>query len=82
MQVVAWFCAEENTTTGDVVEAGAGYYAKVEIVEGAGLVLGGEIPTPELIQENYNKITDMSQAAPFDSASDIMRHVFRTLKPK
>ncbi len=81
--IVAWFCAEENTTSGDVVEAGAGYYAKVQIVEGAGVVLGaGEIPTPELIQENYDKITDMSQAAAFDSANDIMRHVFRTLRPR
>jgi len=81
--IVAWFCAEENTTSGDVVEAGAGYYAKVQIVEGAGVVLGGgEIPSPELIQENYEKIADMSQAAPFDSANDIMRHVFRTLRPR
>ncbi|MBQ0720869.1 MAG: SDR family oxidoreductase [Gammaproteobacteria bacterium] len=81
--IVAWFCAEENTTSGDVVEAGAGYYAKVQIVEGAGVVLGGgEIPTPEEIQANYDKITDMSQAAPFDSANDIMRHVFRTLRPR
>jgi len=81
--IVAWFCAEENTTSGDVVEAGAGYYAKVQIVEGAGVVLGGgEIPTPEEIQANYDKITDMSKAAPFDSANDIMRHVFRTLRPR
>jgi len=81
--IVAWFCAEENTTSGDVVEAGAGYYAKVQIVEGAGVVLGGgEIPTPELIQENYDKIADMSESAPFDSANDIMRHVFRTLRPR
>ena len=81
--IVAWFCAEENTTSGDVVEAGAGYYAKVQIVEGAGVVLGGgDIPTPELIQENYDKITDMREAAPFDSANDIMRHVFRTLRPR
>ena len=81
--IVAWFCAEENTISGDVVEAGAGYYAKVQIVEAAGVVLGGgEIPTPELIQENYDKITDMSGAKAFDSASDIMRHVFRTLRPR
>ncbi|OUS04708.1 hypothetical protein A9Q90_07355 [Gammaproteobacteria bacterium 54_18_T64] len=81
--IVAWFCAEENSVSGDVVEAGAGYYAKVQIVEGAGVVLGGgEIPSPELIQQNYEKIADMSQAAPFDSANDIMRHVFRTLRPR
>ncbi|HCO61867.1 MAG TPA: hypothetical protein DIT58_16955, partial [Porticoccaceae bacterium] len=59
--VVAWFCAEENTTTGDVVEAGAGYYGKVQIVEAKGAVLGGgQVPTPEEIQANYDQITDMS----------------------
>lgn len=79
----ALFCAEENTTSTNVVEADAGYYAKEKIVEGAGVVLGdGEIPTLEFIQENYDKIADMSEAALFDSANDIMRHVFRALRPR
>lgn len=81
--LVAWFCAEENTTTGDAVEAGAGYYAKVQIVEGAGTVLGGgEIPSPEVIRANYDAITDMSQAQPYASANDVMRHIFRSLNPR
>jgi NAD(P)-dependent dehydrogenase (short-subunit alcohol dehydrogenase family) len=81
--IVAWFCAEENTTTGDIVEAGAGYYAKVQVVEGAGVILGGgDIPTPEEIQANYDKIADMSGALPYESADDIMRHLFRALKPR
>lgn len=81
--LVAWFCAEENTTTGDTVEAGAGYYAKVQIVEGAGTVLGGgEVPSPEDIQASYDTITDMSQAQPYASANDVMRHIFRSLNPR
>lgn len=81
--VVAWFCAEENTVSGDVVEAGAGYYSKVHIVEGKGVVLGGgEVPTPEQIQANYNAIADMSEAQPYNSANDVMRHIFRSVNPR
>jgi len=29
---VAWFCAPENEETGHIIEAGAGYYAKVEMM--------------------------------------------------
>lgn len=81
--IVAWFCAEENDVSGDVVEAGAGYYAKVQIVEAAGAVLGGgQLPTPEQIRDNYARIADMTGAQPYDSANDVMRHVFRTLRPR
>jgi NAD(P)-dependent dehydrogenase (short-subunit alcohol dehydrogenase family) len=81
--VVAWFCAEENTVSGDVVEAGAGYYGKVQIVEAKGTVLGGGIvPTPEEVQANYDKISDMSEAQAFHSANDAMRHIFRSVKPR
>ncbi len=81
--VVAWFCAEENTSTGDVIEAGAGYYGKVQIVEARGTVLGGgQVPTPEEIQANYDRITDMSEAQPFNSANDAMRHIFRAVNPR
>lgn len=81
--VVAWFCAEENTVSGDVVEAGAGYYSKAHIVEGKGVVLGGgEVPTPEQIQANYDAIADMSEAQPYNSANDVMRHIFRSVNPR
>lgn len=81
--MVAWFCAEENDTTGDIVEAGAGYYARVQIVEAAGVVLGGgRVPTPEEVRDNYARIADMGGAQPHDSANDVMRHVFRTLRPR
>lgn len=81
--MVAWFCAEENETSGDVIEAGAGYYARVQIMEAAGAVLGaGQVPTPEEVRDNYGRIADMSAAQPHDSANDVMRHLFRTLRPR
>lgn len=80
---VAWMCAEENEETGHIIEAGAGYYAKVEVREAHGAVFGTDaIPTPEQIRDRYAEITDMSQAAPYINASEILRKVFRMVAPK
>jgi hypothetical protein len=52
-------------------------------MEAAGAVLGGgQVPGPEEIRDNYGRIADMSGAQPYDSANDVMRHVFRSLRPR
>ena len=80
---VAWMCAAENEETGHIIEAGAGYYAKVEVREARGVLFGADtIPTPEQIRDRYAEITDMSQAASYVNASEILRKVFRTILPK
>src|SRR5215510_5065191 len=80
---VAWLCAAENEETGHIIEAGAGYYSKVEVREGHGALFGTEtIPTPEQIRDRYGEICDMSQAAPYTNASEVMRKVFRLVAPK
>lgn len=78
---VAWFVAEENEETGHIIECGAGYYSKVEMVEGAGVHLGHEgRTTPEELRENWARITDMSAAKPYASANDAVGAVFAGLK--
>lgn len=79
--VVAWFCAEENDATGDIVECGAGYYSKVEVMEGAGVHLGfnAEV-TAENIRDNWAGISDMSKAQGYASANDAMAAVFGGLQ--
>ncbi len=80
---VAWLCAAENEETGHIIQAGAGYYAKVEVREARGALFGTEsIPTPEQIRDRYGEISDMSQAAPYTSASEALRKVFRLVVPK
>jgi len=80
---VAWLCATENEETGHIIQAGAGYYAKVEVREARGALFGTEsIPTPEQIRDRYGEITDMSQAAPYTNASEALRKVFRLVVPK
>ncbi len=80
---VAWMCAEENEETGHIIEAGAGYYAKVEVREAHGALFGTDtIPTPEQIRDRYSEISDMSQASPFANTSEALRKVFRMVAPK
>jgi NAD(P)-dependent dehydrogenase (short-subunit alcohol dehydrogenase family) len=80
---VAWLCAAENEETGHIIQAGAGYYAKVEVREARGALFGTEsIPTPEQIRDRYGEISDMSQAAPYTNASEALRKVFRLVVPK
>jgi NAD(P)-dependent dehydrogenase (short-subunit alcohol dehydrogenase family) len=80
---VAWLCAAENEETGHIIEAGAGYYAKVEVREAHGALFGTDtVPTPEQIRDRYGEIIDMSQAAPHTNASEALRKVFRLVVPK
>lgn len=80
---VAWMCAPENEETGHIIEAGAGYYAKVEVREAHGAVFGTDtIPTPEQIRDRYSEIADMRQSAPYLNASDVLRKIFRLVAAK
>ena len=80
---VAWLCAPENTDTGHIIQAGAGYCAKIEVREAAGALFdAGMVPTPEQIRDRYAEIADMRQAAPAVNATEVIRKVFRMVKPK
>ena len=69
------YLASEDAPTGTVIEAGAGYYAKVHIVEGKGVKLG-EIATLEDFAANWEKISDMSAAKPFNNGSEVTLKIF------
>ena len=80
---VAWLCAPDNTDSGHIIQAGAGYYSKIEVREAAGALFDTEtIPRPEQIRERYTEITDMGEAAPYANASAVIRKVFKLVKPK
>ncbi len=68
--LVGYFSAEAWAVSGDVVEAGAGHYAKVQLVEGAGVSFGVDAEvTPEMIAQRYDGIADMSAAQPLYNAN-------------
>lgn len=69
------FLAHEDAPTGTIVEAGAGYYAKVQIVEGKGAKLG-QNATLEDFAANWDKISDMSEAKPFNNGAEVTIKIF------
>ena len=69
--LVAYLCSEQCRTTGDIICAGGGYYAKVQVVEGRGIRLSLEQEiTPEMIAEKYSEISKMERAVGFKSIKD------------
>jgi NAD(P)-dependent dehydrogenase (short-subunit alcohol dehydrogenase family) len=69
------YLVSDDAPTGTIVEAGAGYYAKVQVVEGKGVKLGDQV-TVEDIASHWEKIADMSQATSFNSGSDVTLKIF------
>lgn len=79
--LMAWLCSEESTLAGEIIEAGMGYYSKVQIVEAPGYIFKGEeVPAPEQIRDSWDKISDMTGALPYPGADDVIRAVFGKLK--
>ena len=76
--LVGYFCAEECAVSGDVIAAGAGHYAKVELVEGAGVSFGVDAEvTPEMIETRYGAISDTTAAAPLFNANAAIAKVIK-----
>ena len=83
--IVGLLASEAHKGSGDIISAGAGYYSKIGIVEGAGSYMGAETPpTPEDLAGRFDDICDLSQARPhgdaFSSVAEAMRNVLRGLK--
>jgi NAD(P)-dependent dehydrogenase (short-subunit alcohol dehydrogenase family) len=71
---VLYLCSED-APTGTILEAGAGYYAKVQVEEAKGVKLGDNV-TVEDIAANWSKISDMSAATPFANGSEVTMKLF------
>ncbi len=68
---VAYLCSEECQSSGDVISAGAGYFAKSQMMESKGVYLApGEAGDPDAVAAAYGKISDMSDARLFASAAE------------
>ena len=77
--LVAYLCSDKCKTSGDIITAGGGYYAKVQVVEGPGIRFDPEEEVaPERIAEKYTEITNMEGAVPFKSTKD---ELMATLRP-
>jgi NAD(P)-dependent dehydrogenase (short-subunit alcohol dehydrogenase family) len=69
------YLASEQAPTGTIIEAGAGYYAKVQIVESKGVKLGVNA-TVDDFAASFEKIADTSEAKPFNNGSEVIGKIF------
>ncbi|MEM7350263.1 MAG: SDR family NAD(P)-dependent oxidoreductase [Acidobacteriota bacterium] len=80
---VAYLASEGCTVSGDILVTAAGYFAKVQLVEGEGLAFApDEQVTAETVAERYGEIADMSQAQPHETAMDAMKSLFAKVAPE
>jgi NAD(P)-dependent dehydrogenase (short-subunit alcohol dehydrogenase family) len=71
---VLYLCSDD-APTGTIVEAGAGYYAKVQIVESKGVKLGDNVSVED-VAKNWDKISDMAGATPFNHGAEVTMKIF------
>jgi NAD(P)-dependent dehydrogenase (short-subunit alcohol dehydrogenase family) len=69
------YLASDRAPTGTIIEAGAGYYAKVQIVEGKGVRLGDQA-TVEDVAAHWEEIVDMAEATPLNQGGDVVPKIF------
>ena len=69
------YLASDDAPTGAIVEAGAGYYARAQVVESKGVKLGDNV-TVEDIAKNWEKLSDMTGATPFNSGAEVTAKIF------
>jgi NAD(P)-dependent dehydrogenase (short-subunit alcohol dehydrogenase family) len=76
---VAYLCSEACDVSGHIVAAGAGYYARIQIMEGEGVRFDADrAVTPDMIAENYRRIADMSRPRAYSSSSEEVQVVLRS----
>ncbi|HPA82241.1 MAG TPA: hypothetical protein PLS95_15580, partial [Thermoanaerobaculales bacterium] len=74
---VMYLCSDESPT-GHIIEAGGTYFARVAIVEAAGVVLGPQA-TADDVAARYEEIADLSRARPFDSGSEVAATILKAV---
>ena len=65
------YLVSEDAPTGKILSAGAGAFAVAQVEEGAGYFVGtGNDLTAEAVEENWDKISDMSKAEPYNMGGE------------
>jgi NAD(P)-dependent dehydrogenase (short-subunit alcohol dehydrogenase family) len=73
---VAYLCSDLCQVSGQVISAGAGYFARTQMMEGRGVFIeGGAAADPDAVAAAYERISDLSHATPFASAPEYIDKV-------
>ncbi len=73
---VAYLCSELCTVSGHVISAGAGYFARTQMMEAQGVFIeGADAANPDAVAASYARISDLSQPSAFASAPEYIDKV-------
>jgi 3-hydroxy-3-methylglutaryl CoA synthase/NAD(P)-dependent dehydrogenase (short-subunit alcohol dehydrogenase family)/putative sterol carrier protein len=68
--MVLYLCSEPCTSTGEIFNAGMGYYNRASVMTGPGVQLAAdETPTVEMIADNFDAINDLAGAKELGDAN-------------
>jgi len=69
--MVLYLCCDDCGETGQIFNAGLGFFNRAAVLTGGGLKIGDSEnpPTPEMIHENFDRINDMAGAKEIDDAT-------------
>jgi NAD(P)-dependent dehydrogenase (short-subunit alcohol dehydrogenase family) len=71
------FLCSDDAPSGAIIEAGAGYFAGVQVMEGKGVHLGADA-TVDDVAAAYERIADMREATPFTQGAEVTQKIFAT----
>jgi putative sterol carrier protein len=82
--LVLYLCSEQCPVSGAIYNAGMGYYNRVAIATGPGSVVGDgkEVPTPEGVAANFDKIKSMEGAKEYPNATAAFGPMLDAFSPK
>jgi NAD(P)-dependent dehydrogenase (short-subunit alcohol dehydrogenase family) len=76
--LVAYLCSEFCTTTGDIITAGLGFFAKSQLVEGEGIRFDPSgIVTPEMVRDHFAQISDITNTQHFINTADSFLNIVK-----
>ncbi len=79
--LVVYLCSEKCTESGKIYNAGAGYFNRVALLTGQGVLLGEGLrpPSAEEVCRNWEAINSMERAMEFPNAASSMEPMIRAL---
>jgi NAD(P)-dependent dehydrogenase (short-subunit alcohol dehydrogenase family) len=70
---VAFLASEQCTFSGHTISAGAGYYARSQMVESVGVIMDDAAPAdPDAVAAAYGRISDLSGAVALEAAPELV----------
>jgi len=79
-----YLCSEECPVSGNIYNAGMGFYNRAAIVTGPGTVVGGgkEIPTPEQLVAEWDTIASLDNAKEYTQVTEQIGDLLAAFSPK